>query len=89
MEQAKRHGRILVVDDEANARLALNDLLKEEGHKVETAADDVLPIQVDPEGVRAYMSLLDQLRDINSVEKQLIPAFAELEAMANRRRDRT
>ena len=39
MEQAKRHGRILVVDDEANARLALNDLLREEGHKVETAAD--------------------------------------------------
>ncbi len=38
-EESKRHGRILVVDDEANARLALNDLLREEGHKVETAAD--------------------------------------------------
>ena len=29
----------MVVDDEANARLALADLLKEEGYKVETAAD--------------------------------------------------
>lgn len=30
--------------------------------QVETASDDVLPIQVDPEGVHAYMSLLNQLR---------------------------
>jgi DNA-binding NtrC family response regulator len=32
-------GRILVVDDEANARSALAELLKEEGYQVETAAD--------------------------------------------------
>ena len=32
-------GRILVVDDEANARTALVELLKEEGYAVETAAD--------------------------------------------------
>ena len=32
-------GRILVVDDEANARTALAELLKEEGFAVETAAD--------------------------------------------------
>src|SRR6185436_1898258 len=32
-------GRILVVDDEANARTALAELLKEEGYTVETAAD--------------------------------------------------
>src|SRR5688572_13170507 len=31
--------RILVVDDEANARTALAELLKEEGYTVETAAD--------------------------------------------------
>jgi DNA-binding NtrC family response regulator len=32
-------GRVLVVDDEANARTALAELLKEEGYAVETAAD--------------------------------------------------
>src|SRR5690606_10286282 len=31
--------RILVVDDEANARNALAEILKEEGYAVETAAD--------------------------------------------------
>ena len=32
-------GRILVVDDEANARNALAEILREEGYGVETAAD--------------------------------------------------
>jgi DNA-binding NtrC family response regulator len=32
-------GRILIVDDEANARTALAELLREEGYQVETAAD--------------------------------------------------
>ena len=36
---AMHKGRILVVDDEANARTALAELLKEEGYTVETAAD--------------------------------------------------
>ncbi len=31
--------------------------------QVETVSDDLLPIRVDPEGVRAYMTLLNQLRD--------------------------
>lgn len=35
----KREGRILVVDDEANAREALAELLREEGYEVETASD--------------------------------------------------
>ena len=39
MDSQKRLGRILVVDDEANARLALADLLRDEGYKVDTAAD--------------------------------------------------
>src|SRR5271154_2310725 len=34
-----RLGRILVVDDEANARTALAELLRDEGYDVETAAD--------------------------------------------------
>ncbi len=32
-------GRILIVDDEANARTALNELLTDEGYRVEMAAD--------------------------------------------------
>ena len=32
-------GRILVVDDEVNARTALAELLRDEGYEVETAAD--------------------------------------------------
>ena len=35
----KRSGRILVVDDEVNARTALAELLRDEGYEVETAAD--------------------------------------------------
>ncbi|HKP63321.1 MAG TPA: sigma-54 dependent transcriptional regulator [Polyangiales bacterium] len=34
-----KSGRILIVDDEANARTALGELLREEGYTVETAAD--------------------------------------------------
>src|SRR5882672_1663233 len=34
-----RLGRILIVDDEANARTALAELLRDEGYEVETAAD--------------------------------------------------
>src|SRR5690606_8624014 len=33
------HGRILVVDDEASARNALAEILRDEGYEVETAAD--------------------------------------------------
>src|SRR5438067_11893322 len=32
-------GRILIVDDEANARAALSEILREEGYLTETAAD--------------------------------------------------
>jgi DNA-binding NtrC family response regulator len=34
-----RTGRIMVVDDEINARTALGELLRDEGFEVETAAD--------------------------------------------------
>src|SRR5438105_6060582 len=32
-------GRILIVDDEANARAALSEILKDDGYATETAAD--------------------------------------------------
>src|SRR5919198_740462 len=35
----ENRGRILIVDDEANARTALADLLRDEGYSIETAAD--------------------------------------------------
>src|SRR3954464_9975646 len=38
-ETGMRSGRILVVDDEVNARTALAELLRDEGFEVETAAD--------------------------------------------------
>ncbi|MCA9679994.1 MAG: sigma-54-dependent Fis family transcriptional regulator [Kofleriaceae bacterium] len=39
MTREGRKGRILVVDDEVNARTALAELLRDEGYEVETAAD--------------------------------------------------
>ena len=39
MTTAADKGRILVVDDEVNARQALSELLRDEGYTVETAAD--------------------------------------------------
>lgn len=42
--------RILVVDDEANARTALAELLKEEGYSVETAADGFKALSKFEEG---------------------------------------
>src|SRR5688572_9184226 len=36
---ANPRGRILVVDDEANARAALSEILRDEGYATETAAD--------------------------------------------------
>jgi DNA-binding NtrC family response regulator len=39
VSRAARRGRILVVDDEVNARTALAELLRDEGYEVETAAD--------------------------------------------------
>ncbi|MCB9598022.1 MAG: sigma-54-dependent Fis family transcriptional regulator [Sandaracinaceae bacterium] len=39
MAKPKSRGRILIVDDEANAREALDELLRDEGYKTATAAD--------------------------------------------------
>ena len=38
-QRCSTKGRILVVDDEVNARTALAELLRDEGYAVETAAD--------------------------------------------------
>jgi DNA-binding NtrC family response regulator len=39
VEMAEPKGRVLIVDDEANARAALSEILREEGYETETAAD--------------------------------------------------
>lgn len=42
---AKSRGRVLIVDDEANARDALDDLLRQEGYRTETARDGVQALE--------------------------------------------
>jgi len=42
---AKSRGRILIVDDELNAREALDDLLREEGYQTETARDGIQALE--------------------------------------------
>src|SRR3954463_12061172 len=50
-------GRILIVDDEANARAALSEILREEGYTTETAADGFKALgkmeEFTPDGVLA------------------------------------
>src|SRR5262245_31283335 len=41
-----KKGRVLVVDDEANARSALVELLQDEGYEVESASDGRKALQV-------------------------------------------
>jgi CheY-like chemotaxis protein len=53
-EQRKRPRRILVVDDETNAREGLRMLLEDEGYLVQTAAD----------GISAFTQLTSFLPDI-------------------------
>jgi CheY-like chemotaxis protein len=44
-------GRILIVDDEANARTALAELLRDEGYVVEIAADAFKVTASRPAGI--------------------------------------
>lgn len=46
---SQHQGRILVVDDEANARNALAELLTEEGYETETAADGQAALRMLPQ----------------------------------------
>ncbi len=50
--------RILVVDDEANARLALQELLEEEGYEVMTATGRLEDLQAAA-GFRPQVALID------------------------------
>src|SRR6185369_1651124 len=49
-------GKILIVDDEANARAALSEILHDEGYQTETAADGFKALgkleEFAPDGVR-------------------------------------
>ena len=83
-------GRILVVDDEPNARSALAELLREEGYAVETAADafkalskaedfspDVVLTDVKMPGMSG-LELLDRLRAGNDDVVRTEVAFGEM-----------
>jgi DNA-binding NtrC family response regulator len=67
-------GRILVVDDEANARTALAELLRDEGYTVETAAD----------GFKALPKLDDFAPDLLLTDLRM-PGMDGLELMAKAR----
>src|SRR3954469_4110471 len=62
--------RILIVDDEANARTALAELLRDEGYSVETAAD----------GFKA-LPKLDELQPDVVVTDLKMPGMSGLELM--------
>jgi DNA-binding NtrC family response regulator len=66
--------RILIVDDEENARTALAELLREEGYRVETAAD----------GVKALPKLAALAPDVLVTDLRM-PGLGGLELMAKAR----
>src|SRR5436190_20801104 len=69
-------GRILVVDDEANARTALAELLRDEGYTIETAAD----------GFKALPKLEDFAPDLVLTDLRM-PGMDGLELMRKARED--
>src|SRR5262245_17570938 len=78
---AMQKGCVLVVDDEANARTALAELLRDEGYRVETAADgfkalgkiaDVAPDLVLTDLKMPGMDGLALLRKIRAQEEDLV-----------------
>jgi DNA-binding NtrC family response regulator len=69
-------GRILIVDDEANARMALAELLRDEGYAVETAAD----------GFKALPKLDDFAPDLVLTDLKM-PGMDGLELMRKARED--
>ncbi len=73
-------GRVLVVDDEHNARTALGDLLREEGYTVETAADGFKALpkleEFDPEIVVTDLKMpgmdgLELMRKVREREESI------------------
>ncbi len=58
MAKSKPRGRILIVDDEANAREALDELLRDEGYRTATAADGREALDAIP-GFRPEVILTD------------------------------
>lgn len=66
--------RILIVDDEENARTALAELLREEGYRVDTAAD----------GIKA-LSKIEELAPDLLVTDLKMPGLGGLELLAKAR----
>jgi DNA-binding NtrC family response regulator len=93
-------GRILVVDDEVNARTALHELLRDEGYSVETAADgfkalgklaDFAPDLVLTDLKMPGMDGIQLLRKLRETDPELpvimMTAFGEVETAVNAMRD--
>ncbi len=70
----ERRGRILVVDDEANARAALSEILRDDGYATETAAD----------GFKALGKLLEFGPDVILTDLKM-PGMGGLEFMEKAR----
>ncbi len=95
-----KKGRILVVDDEANARKALNEILTDEGFEVETAADGFKALRhlegFDPEVVLTDLKMpgLDGVQLLSKVRAHdsdvavvLMTAFGAVETAVRAMRE--
>jgi two-component system response regulator HydG len=93
-------GRILVVDDEANARNALAEILKEEGYSVETAADGFKALarvaEFDPDVVLSDLKMpgmdgVELLRKLREQDAEfavvLMTAFGAVETAVSAMRE--
>ena len=72
--EENRRGRILIVDDEANARAALSEILRDDGYATETAAD----------GFKALGKLADFYPDVILTDLKM-PGMGGLELMEKAR----
>ena len=93
-------GRILVVDDEANARTALAEILREEGYAVETAADgfkalarfeeacpDLVLTDLKMPGMDGVQLLKKLHEQVPEVPVVLMTAFGAVETAVNAMRE--
>jgi DNA-binding NtrC family response regulator len=100
MTEARRPGRILVVDDEANARTALAEILKQEDYDVETAADGFKALarfnDFDPDLVLTDLKMpgmdgIELLRKLRELDREsaivVMTAFGAVETAVSAMRE--